>query len=78
MLTGIVNTFSTTICPLFPAEYSVIETDEAFLEKVYDKLNGDFLLVTNLFEDQTDRFANPIFTRNIIQDGIKEELQTIE
>ena len=70
MLTGIVNTLSTSICPFFPAEYSVIETDEAFLEKVYEKLNGDYLLVTNLFEDQTDRFANPIFTKSLIQKGI--------
>ncbi len=73
MLTGIVNTFSTTICPLFPAEYSVIETDEAFLEKVYDKLSGDYLLVTNLFEDQTDRFANPLFTKSLIQKGIDKQ-----
>ena len=29
-----------------------------------------YLLVTNLFEDQTDRFENPIFTRDLIQKGI--------
>ena len=73
MLNGIVNTFALKTCPVFPAEYSVIETDEAFLEKVYTKLSGDYLLVTNLFEDQTDRFENPIFTRNLIQRGIDKQ-----
>ena len=70
MLNGIVNTLALQICPLFPADYSVIETDEAFVEKVYGKFNGDYLLVTNLFEDQTDRFANPNYTKTLIQKGI--------
>lgn len=73
MLTGIVNALSIQTCPMFPAEYAIIETDEAFLEKVYDKLSGDFLLVTNLFEDQTDRFANPLYTKSLIQRGIDKQ-----
>ena len=79
MLNGIVNTLALQTCPFFPADYSVIETDEAFLEKVYGKFNGDFLLVTNLFEDQTDRFANPNYTKSLIQKGIDKnpEVQLI-
>lgn len=70
MLNGIVNTLAVETNPFKRYDYSIIETDEAFVKKVYAKMDGDYLLVTNLFEDQTDRFANPIFTRNIIQDGI--------
>ena len=70
MLNGIVNTLALQTCPFFPADYSVIETDEAFLEKVYGKFNGDYLLVTNLYEDQTDRYANPNYTKSLIQKGI--------
>lgn len=36
-------------------DYFVLETDEAYLTKIYDKLKSDYLLVTNLFDDQTDR-----------------------
>lgn len=70
MLNGIINAIALQACPIFPHEYSVIETDEAFLEKVYSKMSGDYLLVTNLFEDQTDRFANPLVTKSLIQKGI--------
>ena len=79
MLNGIVNTLALNVCPFFPAEYSIIETDEAFLDKVYEKMDSDYLLVTNLFEDQTDRFANPIFTRDLIQKAIdrKSDIQLI-
>ena len=70
MLNGIVNALALQINPLKNFDYSVIETDEAFLSKVYNKMHGDYLLVTNLFEDQTDRFKNPIFTRDLIQKGI--------
>lgn len=70
MLNGIVNAFALQISPFKKFEYSVIETDEAFLKKIYAKMQGNYLLVTNLFEDQTDRFANPLVTRDLIQEGI--------
>ena len=49
MLNGIVNTLALQTCPFFPADYSVIETDEAFLEKVYGKFNSDYLFLLILF-----------------------------
>lgn len=73
MLNGIVNALALQINPFKKHDYSVIETDEAFLKKVYSKIEGDYLLVTNLFEDQTDRFANPIITRDLIQEGINKQ-----
>ena len=70
MLNGIINTLVLQICPFRTAQYSILETDEAFVEKVFKSFNSNYLLVTNLFEDQTDRFANPLVTKNLIQKGI--------
>ena len=79
MLNGIVNALALQLTPFKKFEYSVIETDEAFLKKIYAKMHGNYLLVTNLFEDQTDRFANPLITRDLIQQGIdlNSEVQLI-
>jgi len=79
MLNGIVNTLVLGICPFRKADISILETDEAFLDIVYEKFNSDYLLVTNLFEDQTDRFANPLITKSLIQKAIdkKPDLQLI-
>ena len=79
MLNGIVNALAVQINPFKKVDYSIIETDEAFLQKVYKQLNGDYLLVTNLFEDQTDRFSTPTVTKNLIQDAInlRENVQLL-
>ncbi|MBO5738356.1 DUF1727 domain-containing protein [bacterium] len=79
MLNGIINTLALEINPFKKAQFSVIETDEAFITKIYEKMNGDYLLVTNLFEDQTDRFATPLITKDLIQKGIclKKQVQLI-
>ena len=37
------------------------------------KAKGDYLLVTNLFEDQVDRFANPEITKSLIQEAINKQ-----
>lgn len=73
MLTGIVNALSITLNPFIKAEYSIIETDEAYLEKVYEKADGDYLLVTNLFTDQSDRYGEVSVTKKLIQNGIDEK-----
>ena len=70
MLNGIVNALALQINFNKKFQYSVIETDEAFLSKIYEKMGGDYLLVTNLFEDQVDRFATPFITRDFIQKAI--------
>ena len=73
MLNGIVNTLALEINPFKKVEYSILETDEAFLEIVYNKMDSDYLLVTNLFEDQTDRFSSPLFTKSLIQRAIDKK-----
>ena len=73
MLTGIVNAISVSLNPFKSTEFSVIETDEAFLTKVYDKLDADYLIVTNLFRDQLDRYGELETTKRFIQEGINKK-----
>lgn len=79
MLNGIVNALSLQLNPFKKAEYSVIECDEAFVEVLYEKMDADYLLVTNLFRDQLDRFGELTFTKKLIQNGIdkKADLQLV-
>lgn len=79
MLNGIVNTLALKLKPSKKFDFSIIETDEAFVEVVYDKFDSDYLLVTNLFRDQLDRFGELATTKRLIQNGIdkKDDLQLI-
>lgn len=72
MLTGIANVFALNILPLKRYDYAVIETDEAFLTKVYDYVKGNYLVVTNLFRDQLDRYGELDFTAKIIKEAISK------
>ena len=40
-----------------PIDYCVLECDEAWLYPLYQSLTADYLLVTNLFPDQTERYG---------------------
>ena len=79
MLTGVVNALALQINPFQKADYSVIESDEAYLEKIYDKFDANYLVVTNLFRDQLDRYGELATTKKLIQNGIdkKNGLQLI-
>ena len=57
----------------------VLESDEAYLEKIYEKFDADYLVVTNLFRDQLDRYGELATTKKLIQRGIdkKPEIQLI-
>ena len=79
MLTGVVNALALDINLFKKADYSVIESDEAYLEKVYEKFDADYLLVTNLFRDQLDRYGELATTKKLIQRGIdkKHEIQLL-
>lgn len=79
MLNGVVNAISIELNPLKKYEYSIIESDEAFLEVIYQKFEADYLLVTNLFRDQLDRYGELATTKKFIQNGIdlKPDLKLI-
>ena len=70
MIQGVVNAVALQLNPLKKYNYSVIESDEAFLEIIYDKFEADYLLVTNLFRDQLDRYGELATTKKFIQNGI--------
>lgn len=73
MPTGITNALATELNPLKIYDYSVIETDEAYLTEIYNHLEADYLLVTNLFNDQTDRFSDVEVTKKYIQNAIDKK-----
>lgn len=79
MLTGIANVFALNIKPFRRFDYAVIESDEAYLTKLYDYFKADYLLVTNLFRDQLDRYGELSTTASFIQNAIdkNKELKLI-
>lgn len=72
MLTGIANVLALAISPFKRFDYYVLESDEAYLTKLYDYFPSDCLLVTNLFRDQLDRYGELDATANKIQDAINK------
>jgi UDP-N-acetylmuramyl tripeptide synthase len=70
MLTGVANTFALSVKPLKRFDYAVIESDEAYLTKLYDSFVADTLLVTNLFRDQLDRYGELSTTAGFIRNAI--------
>lgn len=69
MLTGIANVFALKL-PCKKFDYAVLESDEAYLTKLYDYLPSDFLIVTNLFRDQLDRYGELETTAGFIKNAI--------
>ena len=69
MLTGIANTFALEY-PFKRPNIAVLESDEAYLTKLYDYFKSDYLIVTNLFRDQLDRYGELSTTAGFIQNAI--------
>ncbi len=70
MLTGIASTLVEGVGFSRKSDYFVLESDEAYLTKLYDFLDANFLLVTNLFRDQLDRYGELDTTYKKIQEAI--------
>ncbi len=70
MLTGVANVFALNLAPFKRFDYAVIESDEAYLNKLYDYLPSDYLVVTNLFRDQLDRYGELATTAEFIKKAI--------
>ena len=70
MVTGIANAFAVKLNPFRNSDFAVLESDEAYLTKLYDELNADYLVVTNLFRDQLDRYGELNTTAKKIQNAI--------
>ena len=72
MLTGVANVFALNIRPFIKYDYAVIESDEAYLTKLYDCMKSDYLVVTNLFRDQLDRYGELNTTAGFIKNAIEK------
>ena len=70
MLTGVANVFALNVRPFKNYDYAVIESDEAYLTKLYDCMQANYLVVTNLFRDQLDRYGELNTTAEFIKDAI--------
>lgn len=72
MLSGIASSLAVNYKPFSKFDYAVLESDEAYLTKLYDYLKADYLLVTNLFRDQLDRYGELHTTAKKIQNAISK------
>ena len=67
---GIVTALAEGINPFKKADYFVLENDEAYVSRIYDELKADYLVVTNLFQDQTDRYGGMDLTAKKIREAV--------
>jgi len=70
MLTGVATALVNHNCSA--SDYLIFESDEAYLRKLYDFLSADYLLVTNLFRDQLDRYGELDITFRKIKEAISK------
>ncbi len=73
LLTGITNEFclNSSIWAKCRKKYALIECDEAAFKQVGKLSNPKFVVVTNVFRDQLDRFGEIGYTLNSIKIGIE-------
>jgi len=57
--------------PVQRVDNYVIECDEAYLAALFGEMKFDYLVVTNLFRDQLDRYGELNTTKKKIQNGIE-------
>lgn len=72
MLTGITTALINNTHFNQKSDYLIFESDEAYLRKLYDFINADYLLVTNLFRDQLDRYGELDITFKMIKEAISK------
>lgn len=74
MLSGIAS----AIAEKYPkkTDFAIFESDEAYLPKLYENINADYLIVTNLFRDQLDRYGELDTTYAKIAEAVKNSPTT--
>lgn len=72
MLSGIASSLAVNYKPFSRFDYAVLESDEAYLTKLYDFIDADYLMVTNLFRDQLDRYGELDTTAKKIQEAVSK------
>lgn len=72
MLSGIATAFAMA-CGLdgnFTADYAVLEIDEASARRVFEHLTPNYMIITNLFRDQLDRYGEIDITIDLLNKAI--------
>ena len=54
------------------ADYACIEADEASTRYIFPAIHPDFMVMTNLFRDQLDRYGEIDITMNILEEMIRK------
>lgn len=72
MLTGVLTAALSQLPINDSVDYFVFESDEAYLSKLYDYIKADYLIVTNLFRDQLDRYGELETTAEKIKNAISK------
>lgn len=72
MLMGVAAAFvlSASLSGKIDADYACIEIDEASAPKVFPHFRPDYMVLTNLFRDQLDRYGEIDITMKYLQDAI--------
>ena len=73
MVGGIATTFAQAcnIFGNFKADYACLEIDEASARRVFKHLTPDYMLITNLFRDQLDRYGEIDITVDVLKEAIE-------
>lgn len=74
MLNGVVAAFvlGTKFSGKLDADYACIEVDEASTRHVFTRIKPDYMVMTNLFRDQLDRYGEIDITMNILEEMMKK------
>ena len=72
MVNGIATAFAQacSITGKFSADWAVLEVDEASARRVFAHLTPDYIIITNLFRDQLDRYGEIDITMNLLSEAI--------
>ena len=72
MVNGIATAFAmaSSITGKFEADYAVLEIDEASARRVFAHLTPDYMVITNLFRDQLDRYGEIDITVDLLNEAI--------
>ncbi len=72
MVGGIATAFAQAcnIFGKFRADYAVLEVDEASARRVFKFIKPDYMLITNLFRDQLDRYGEIDITVDLLNEAI--------
>ncbi len=74
MLTGIATSFALE-CDFFgrlKADFACLEVDEAYTVKVFEHIQPDMVVVTNLFRDQLDRYGEMTSIMDIMKSAFEK------